>query len=188
MPATLTDPAWLREAHAGVAALADADLVSLWGGLDLSSPRAARNALLEHVPAITTEYGEAAAVVAADWYDEVRSAERVRASFRAIMAEAFPAEFVRKRVKFGAAHLFTPHPAAMLPFLRDVTQEYVLQPGRDTILRSVAADEEASGWERVARPDACGFCRMLSGRFGKTDWVNYPAHGSCNCTARPLWR
>lgn len=185
---TLTDPAWLRDAHAGIAGLASDDLSSLWSGLDLSKPRVARDLLLEHVPAVTATYGQAAAVVAADWYDESRSAQRVPGRFRAVMAPTFPSEYVRKRIRFGAAHLFTETPQLMLPFLLDSMQEYVLQPGRDSILRSVATDREAKGWERVTRPGACDFCHLLSGRFGKTDWVNYPAHGNCNCTAQPIWR
>jgi hypothetical protein len=157
--------------------------------LDLGRPERARDELLAFVPALTVAYGEAAATVAADWYDEVRAAEGVRGRYVATMAAPFPAEHVQARVRFGASHLFTATPAMMLPFLAGAVDEYVLQPGRDTIQRSSVADPRASGWHRQASAGACNFCRMLAGRGGvyRRETAAFAAHGNCGCIAVPSW-
>lgn len=187
MTVSPVDPLWFKEAQAGVWEYASRDLNGLFRSLNLGNPKRARDTLFVEVPQLTSAYGEQTASLAVDWYDELRYLEGVPGRYRASMAPTFPEEFVRKRLRFGAGHLFTETPQLMLPFLLDAAQEYVLQPGRDTILHSVAEDRAAKGWERVTSPDACDFCQRLSGRFGKTDWVNYPAHGNCNCSAVPFW-
>jgi hypothetical protein len=145
--------------------------------------------LLEFVPVLTSTYGDAAATVAADWYDDVRASEGVRGRFAATLADPFPAEAVEARVRFGASHLFTATPALMLPFLSGAVDEYVLQPGRDTIQRSAVADPAASGWHRQASAGACNFCRMLAGRGGvyRQETAAFAAHGNCGCVAVPSW-
>jgi len=185
-----SDVALLGDAQVRISELADRDLTQFWGSLDLNRPERSRDQLLEFVPALTETYGFAAAAVAADWYDEVRAAEGVRGRFAATMADPFPAEYVEKRVRFGASHLFTETPAAMLPFLADAVQEYVLQPARDTVVQSVAADPKATGWHRQTAPGACNFCVMLAGRGGvyrKESSASFAAHGHCHCVAVASW-
>lgn len=184
-----SDVAELRAANESLSRRVEADLRGFWASLDLSQPERARDALLEFVPALTTVYGEGMAAVAADWYDEMRAAEAVPGRFRAEMAAAFPAEYVEARVRYGAGHLFTDAPNEMLSFLSGAVQEYVLQPGRDTVARSTLADPRASGWHRETRGEACGFCRMLAGRGGvyKEATASFASHGHCNCVAAPSW-
>jgi len=183
-----------RLANTSLVELLRGDLATVWRSLDLSRPRAARNVLLEAVPTLTTVHGESAAVIAADWFDEVRALLDVPGSFRAQMAPTVPVEVVEARVRYGARHLFTDTPDQMLPFLETSTSEYVLQPGRDTIQQSSVKDPRAAGWHRETRPtqsyaDGCGFCRMLAGRGGVYKWETAPfaAHGGCSCLAVPSW-
>lgn len=194
MPPSLVEVERFRKANLGILSMVERDLNAFWSTLDLSRPDMARDALLEYVPALTTLYGEPAALIAADWYDELRAAERIPGRYRATMAAPFPAEYVRKRVKYGAGHLFTDSPNQMLPFLRTALSEYVLQPGRDTVQRSAIADPRASGWHRETRPtesypNGCSFCQMLAGRGGVYKWETAPfaAHGGCMCVAVPSW-
>lgn len=189
MTTQVTSSLWHRRAQAGVAVLVGRDVRSLFGSLDLDNPKRARDVLLAEVPQLTSVYGEQSAVIAADWYDELRHVERVPGRFRARMAPAFPEEYVQDRIKYGAAHLFTPTPDQMLPFLLDAVQGYVLQPGRDTIQRSSVADPRASGWHREVSPNACDFCQLLAGRGNvyREATASFAAHGNCNCTARPSW-
>lgn len=191
---TLTEIERFRRANLGILSLVERDLDSFWQTLDLSRPDVARDALLEFVPTLTTLYGEPAALIAADWYDELRAAEGVPGRFRATMAAPFPAEYVQQRVRYGAGHLFTDAPDQTLQFLRTAVSEYVLQPGRDTVQRSAVQDPRASGWHRETRPTAsypsgCGFCRLLAGRGGVYKWDAAPfaAHGGCMCVAVPSW-
>lgn len=185
-----SDVAQLRQAQAALADRVEADLRSFWASLNLERPEASRDALLRYVPVLTTAYGDAAATVAADWYDEMRVAEDVPGRFAATMAEPVPTEYVERRVRFGASHLFTEAPGEMLPFLLGVVNEYALQPGRDTITGSVAADPRAAGWHREASPTACKFCRALVGKGGvyrAEASASFAAHPHCGCSASPSW-
>lgn len=180
----------LRSANRELVRRVERDLNGFWSSLDLTRPERARDALLRFVPALTSAYGEAAAVVAADWFDAVRASEGVPGRFRAGLVEPFPAEFVESRVRFGAAHLFSADPGQTLAFLAGAVQEYALQPGRDTVTRAAVEDPEASGWERRATgASTCRFCRMLIGRGGvyRQGSVGFAAHGHCDCVAVPSW-
>jgi len=187
--ATAADVTRLREANRAVETLAVRALRSFWESLDLTKPEKVRNALVEFVPALTIQYGEIAAVVAADWYDELRLAAEVRSPFSAVMASPVPAEAAVAQVRFGAQHLFTPTPEQTLAFLAGVASKYVLQPGRDTVQQSAVADPAASGWHRETKADACRFCRGLAARGAvyKRASAVVAAHGNCGCVAVPSW-
>ncbi|WP_193314955.1 VG15 protein [Georgenia thermotolerans] len=187
--ATATDVGRLREANAALETLALDALRGFWASLDLSKPEKVRDALVEFLPALTAKYGEVAAVVAADWYDELRASMGVRGRFAAVMAAPVPAAAAVAQVRFGAQHLFTPTPQQTLAFLEGVASKYVLQPGRDTVQQSAAADPAASGWHRETRHEACDFCRLLAGRGGvyRKATAAFAAHHNCHCVAVPSW-
>lgn len=187
--ATASDIATIRAANRGVVALATRDLRAFWSSLNLDRPEAARDALLRFVPVLTAQYGEVAATVAADFYDDLRLEAGVRPGFRARMAETVPAEAVVARTRFGAQHLFTEAPGQALAFLTGAVSKYVLQPGRSTIAGSAKADPAASGWHRETRPGACDFCRLLAGRGAvyRRETARFAAHDDCGCVAVPSW-
>lgn len=188
--ATAADVERLRQANQAVETLALRALREFWASLDLNRPEAVRDALVEFLPALTGQYGEIAAVVAADWYDELREAADVRSRFSAVMASPVPAEAAVAQVRFGAQHLFTPTPQQTLTFLEGTTSKYVLQPGRDSVAESTRLDPDAAGWHRETRHNACKFCRMLAGRGGvyhKESTAKFAAHHHCHCVALPSW-
>lgn len=178
----------LRAANRGVTVLAGRQLAALWATLDLGRPERARDTLVEYVPTITTAYGEIAATVAADWYEDVREST-VDGRFAAEMAATVERERVAARVRFFAGHLFTDFPAGTLSSLAGAVEKYVLQPGWDTITLNTNRDPAAVGWHRETRPGACKFCRMLAGRGGvyRRSTVDFAAHDSCHCVAVPSW-
>lgn len=183
------DVAELRGANAELSRRVVADLTGFWNTLDLTKPEAARDALMYFVPELTTRYGEAAALVAADWYDAVRAADGVEARYAAEQADTFAKEWVEQRTRYGARHLFSDTPEKMLRFMDGVVQQYALQPGRDTIAHAAVTDPAANGWKRDARGDSCSFCRMLEGRGAvyKSSTVRFVAHGDCHCVPVPDW-
>jgi len=187
--ATPAEVARFKRANAGIVRLLRRDLDAFWATLDLSRPDAARDALLEFLPLLSDTYGDMAAAVAADWYDELREAAQVPGAFRAMPADLVPADVVRSRARFGAQHLWSPAPEQTLTFLASAMSKYVLQPGWDTIQGSAMRDPQASGWRRVTRPNGCRFCRMLAGRGGvyKKATAHFASHGNCNCAAVPDW-
>lgn len=188
--ATPAEIARHRAANRGIVATMTRDLNRFWATLDLTDPAGARDALLRFMPLLTTQYGEMAAVVAADWYDDLRASAGAAGRFAAEVAEVVPAGVVQERTRFGAQHLWTPSPEQTLAFLTSAASKYVLQPGRDTIQRSSMRDPAAAGWRRVTRAGACKFCRMLAGRGAvyKQSTAFFASHdGKCNCAAVPEW-
>lgn len=67
---------------------------------------------------------------------------------------------------------------------------HVLDGGRQTVNRSVAADQRAIGWARVASATACAFCSMLASRgpVYKADTVDFLTHKGCACGTEPVFR
>lgn len=187
--ATRADVEALRLANEGAVRLATRDLDGFWRSLNLDRPERARDALLRFMPALVEQYGEAVAVVAADWYDDLRAAEGAPGRFQARMADPVAAERVEARVRFGAQHLFTESPSQTLVFLTSALTKYVLEPGRLTVSESTRADPAAVGWHRETRGDACDFCRLLAGRGGvyKEATARFAAHDDCHCVAVPSW-
>jgi len=184
----------LQAANRGLTRLAERDLRAFWATLDLTRPERARDLLLQFTPALVEQYGEAAATVAADFYDDLRAAEGVPGRFSARMADPVSAERVQARTRFAAQHLFTESPDQMLAFLAGAVSKYVLEPGRATIVESTAADPAAAGWHRETRSSetyasGCDFCRRLVSRGAvyKESTARFAAHDDCHCVALPSW-
>lgn len=187
-----------RRANQGIAALVERDLEAFWATLNLTRPESARDELLAFLPILMTEYGEIAATVAADWFDELRIeavasglfvATGAAATYTATLAPVTPAAVIQKQVRFGAQHLFTDNPDQTLVFLKGEATKYALQPGRDTITRNAGRDPQARGWQRFTRAGSCKFCRMLSSRGGvyTNASSHFSAHHHCNCVSAPTW-
>lgn len=175
-----------RQANAALSTLVRAELADLFDTLDLSRPEAARDALLEIVPALTEEYGQSAAGLAAEWYEEQRAASGATGGFRATMAPSVPASAVQSQIRYQAGQLWTPTPEAALSTLLTSVDKFVKQPGRDTIARN--ANREGVRWARVpSGSKTCAFCLTLasrdavyaSRRAAGGDGNKY--HGLCDC-------
>ena len=177
----------LRLANNGITSLAQRDLRGFFGSLNLERPERSRDALLTFIPILTAAYGEAAATVAADWYDELRADSTATGRYTATMAPVVAADVVQKRTRFGASHLFTDAPDGMLPFLEGIVDEYVLQPGRDTVSTSASEDAKARWAVVPSGANTCEFCAMLAGRGAVYHQEVDSFHAHCNCVATPIW-
>lgn len=179
----------LRKALIGVRALVDRDLTAFFASLNLDRPESARDQLLEFVPLLVAEYGDVAASFAADWYDEMRDSESVPGRFRAAEQASPYSDATDGLVRRAAGALFTDAPADALVTLTASAGKYALAAGRQTIVTATDLDPRASGWKRVTRSGACGFCRMLAGRGGvyKERTAHFASHGDCNCASVPDW-
>jgi len=186
---TAADAERLRLAQAGIRALVVRDLEAFFTSLNLGQPESARDALLEFMPVLVSSYGESAAAMAADWYDEVRASEGVPGRYRAQIAVPDQSEAAVDTVRRAAAALFTDSPATTLLSLTAAAPKYALTGSRETIVRSTDRDPRAVGWQRVVRSGACRFCRMLHGRGAvyKESTALFAAHKECNCAAAPSW-
>jgi hypothetical protein len=184
----------LVEAHqADLATLtrqAERDLAALWQ--HITSPDVARDVLMDVLPDYVSFYGSAAATLGADWYDELREAEDVPGSFRAIPVEPPDREQAQALARWGIGPLFQPEPnvEAALTLLQGGLQRIVANADRDSVALSAIDDPRADGWQRLGIGANCGFCNMLISRgavYTKAT-VRFGAHDHCNCYAAPAFK
>lgn len=178
----------IRSALDGIHTLIERDVRSAWAGVDLSNPAGVRDEFLRFTPELVRVYGDGAATLAADWYDELRTEQRLVGRFRAELAVGVPDAWVEERVRFGAGSLWA-NPEDFPKFIVDISHGYVTQAYGDTISGAVKADPTAVGWERIPNSGACKFCIMLAGRGGvyKESTSRFASHSGCRCSAAPSW-
>lgn len=165
-----------------------AELEDFFSSLNLARPEAVRDALLEFMPILTAQYGDVAATLAADWYDETRAASGAAGRFRALTAPGVPSEAVEAKVRYLAGHLWTPDAAEMLGGLLVAADKYVKQPGRDTMANN--AKREGVRWARVPTgKKTCSWCLVLASRDAvysskqSAGGDGHKYHGDCDCVA-----
>ncbi len=184
--------AQFERANDGIAALVDRDMAAFFALLDFTRPDAVKADLFDYVPALVSQYGDIAATVAADWYEELREAEGVDGIFRAPLAPSVPLDQVNGRIGYAtraSGPLFLGDSATLTAFMSLMANEYALQPGRDTVMQ--AAHRDNAAYARVPERGACKFCLMLASRgfvYSKdTVGDSKKFHGKCRCTAMPVW-
>lgn len=169
--------------------LATIDLDVLWR--DVSDAVVARELLAEVLPELTAIYGEAAASLAADWYDEIRELEAPPNArrFSAQVATLPPREQTDVIARFVVGPMFSidPNPSAALDLAHGSLQRLIADMDRGTTIGSSISDPSSNGWRRVTDGNACDFCRMLSGRGAvyREATVNFGAHDHCGCSGVP---
>lgn len=187
---TRADVTRLVRGQRRIADYAADDLRRLFASFDLSSPDRVRDALLEVVPQLVQEYGDLAAVVAAEWYEEVRDAP---GTFQARLGRSAAEEAVVGNVRYAARHLYTDDPAATIDVLHGAMQRHIAYSGRDTIARSAGADPARPRYARVpAGGRTCAFCEMVASRgfvyaSAKHAGEFEKYHDDCNCQIVPSW-
>lgn len=184
----LTQANEIRRIQSSISAMATADLKEIFRLIEGLEPEAARALVAELLPGVAQTYGDVAAVAAGEWFEDLRVRE-VGTGRPAALASPVPTEQVTQSTRFAAQHLFTDRPDLMEKYLAGQLAKWVATPSRETIIGSIDADPIGYGWQRVVRPDGCGFCRMLADRGGvytrKSVW--FAAHANCNCGAVPSW-
>lgn len=181
-----------EQANNGIADLVERDLQLFLAALNFDRPQSVQAALFEFVPALVSEYGDVAASVAADWYEELRDLEGVGGSFRAPLAPPVPVAQVNGRLGFATrpdGPLWTGDTATLSAFVGMMSNEYALQPGRETVMQ--AAHKDNAAYARVPEPGACKFCIMLASRgfvySQSTVGDTKKFHGKCRCNPMPIW-
>lgn len=177
--------------------MAKEDLAGLIAGLDLTRPEVVRDALLEVVPVLVREYGDVAAVAAAEWYEETRAVQ-VSGRFTAVPAAAVDSAQVEATVRWAAGGLFTDDTADVLARLEGAVQRYITYSARETVRRNVKSDPSRPRYARVpSGPSTCAFCGMLASRgfvyhtersagdLGRG--VGDDFHDDCDCQVVPEW-
>lgn len=180
---TLAEVTAYRRAQQAVSAEAKDRLASFWAGLDVWEIDQVRNALEDYFPAIVAEYGDGTATLAAEWFEQ-QTAER------AVLADPVPEDVANARMRWAIGGILTAGPSQAISTLNVVLDEYVKQPGRDTIANSAA--RAGIGWARVpSGAETCAFCLMLASRgavysSAQTAGEGGTYHGDCDCVATPI--
>lgn len=195
--------------NAGIVALAAAQTAGLWPQVDWASPAAA-DAVRTLYGAIVGQFGQSAAAVAAQFYDEQR-AEHDLPQYTASMSDPLPSVMLDKIV---TSAFLGGEPKSDVPVDEQTTsdlpvdqmvparldgqlQRLVLQPGRETIAENVEKDPAKPRYVRVptsAKP--CAFCVMLASRELGPNFAGYTSahnalfrvngekfHKFCDCVA-----
>lgn len=174
-----------RQANSELSRLVQRDLAAFFASLNLGTPEAARDALLEFLPVLAAQYGDVAASLAAEFYEEMRAASGAVGAFTALSAPGVPAEAVQAKVRYLSGHLWTPEPDGMLGGLLTAADKYVKQPGRSTVAAN--AKREGVRWARVPTgAKTCSFCLVLASRdavYHSQDTASAHYHGACDCVA-----
>lgn len=199
-----------RVANKELSGLVAAELGSYFAALDLSRPEAARNALLEFMPLLVSQYGQVSQALAMDWYEESRAESGAAGRFLATAPKPpVSDERVEAKVRYAAGHLFDQEyesqdsdgppivirkPAnanAALGSLTVATDKYVKQYGRETM--SWNAKREGARYARVpSGAKTCAFCLVLASRdavylskrsAGDSKGTGFgdDFHGDCDC-------
>lgn len=183
---TASEVSAYRRAQQAVSAAARGHLASFWSSLDVWQVDAVRDALEQFFPALAAQYGDAAAALAADWFElTVGSSAVLGSPVAELQANA--------SMRWALGDILKGNPARSLAALSGVLDRLVKQPGRDTIRQSAAS--AGIGYARVpSGSETCAFCLMLASRGGvyeskrsalrKSDGDKY--HDDCNCVAVPV--
>lgn len=180
------------QANRDIRTLVLRDLGAFWLTLDSLSADETRDALLDVVPVLVTTYGDTAAAIAADYYDDLRDAAGVRGRFTATLADNVDFDTVASRVRWSVSPLYSANPdrAATLGRLAQNVDELTLRPGRDTIAESAGRDPAKARWARVPVGKTCAFCLMTASRgavYRSEQSAGRKYHGDCDCTPTPIW-
>lgn len=180
------------EAHQGLVdltALARRDLAAFWALVQDWPADQVRDALMDVLPALGDQYGDAAAELAASYFETAREQSGVRGSFSPVLAERPDRARWEALARWGVDPLFAAEPdaTAALSRVSGGLQRTIADQHRLTVVESSIADPAASGWRRVGVGDSCGFCRMLidRGHVYTEATSTFRSHDNCNCAASP---
>ena len=204
-----------RQAVADLTTLARRDLAAFWALVQGWPADEVRDALMEVLPALGEQYGDAAAALAADYFETAREAAEVQGTFSPVIAEAPDRARWEALSRWGVDPLRVtpktpqvdddgdpfdfgpdaePDYAAALSRVSGGLQRTIADRHRLTIVESSIADPAASGWRRVARAGACDFCKVLADRRSDGEngvyteaSVQFKSHDNCSCMASPSW-
>jgi hypothetical protein len=187
--ATSAQLARFRANNAELVRLAQGTLTEFWASLNVAgNPLDVKSALLAFFPELVTSYGDAAALLGADFYDETRNVPVSASRFRATLAAPPKRAQSLAVARWGLGPLFEPdpNPGQALIDLLGATQRMVLQAGRTSIITAAGNDPVRTGFARIPIGKTCPWCTMLASR-GFVYWSEESAgefdkwHNDCDC-------
>lgn len=185
-----------RSANNALVELARRDLEAVWLGLDLTDARSVGAVLESMFPDLVQTYGSTAALLAVDYYDELRGVAPSVGRFNSVMSsDAVNIEQAQAKARWAIGPLFgVADPAQALSNLGLGLDHLVKQFGRDTIAKNAAKDPSKAQWARVpGGRETCSWCLIMASRgavYGSKAAAGggmNKYHGKCDCTPTPIW-
>jgi hypothetical protein len=175
-----------------VGALALADTLTFWRGLDVSNPPAVDAELRAFLPDLFDAWVPLAAEVGASFYEEARDSAGAPGVFTVELAEAPSLERVNALAGWAASPLFSATPSVELALSKLVggAQRVVSGGARDTVELAARKDPGEPKFARHASANACAFCAMLATRgpaYRSEGSAGGKYHDHCHCVAVPVW-
>lgn len=133
------------------------DLMSIWNAARRLPDLEARQYMFEALSVILETYGATAGDITADWWDSMM----VDPTFLARPATAFNHEQMLAKIGWATSTIISKK-ADPFDRMAQLVQQAIFGAQRQTVI-TTAADHKL-GYARVARPDACAFCRILASR------------------------
>lgn len=190
--AQLTDEHRAAQSSLRAHALADfALLVPLWTGDDNSLGNLAQAT----VPLIGA-YRQISGSLGASYYAAFRTAEEVNGRPAIKLAGPAAADKITTSIRVTSRVVnragLSPEQARgrAISQMSGAVTRHILGGGRDTIIGSTLADEEALGWARVTDASPCAFCALLAGRgpiYKTEQTAHFSAHDHCTCAVAPMY-
>lgn len=164
--------------------LADRDLARLWRLV--AEGASAEVALRDLLPALVTEYGQAGAALAAEWYDDQREKAGVGGRFTAMPMDA---DDRGAQALVGWALSEARDDAGLQSLILGGVQRRIADHVRYTVAGNSVADPKADGWQRTGAGE-CPFCAMLIGRGAvySESGADFASHDHCKCSAVPAFK
>ena len=150
------DAARFRAANQELEDRIEKNIRQLWRGLGAVSPQEKRDALMDYVPGLVDTYGQVAATIAAEYFEEMTGGT-------AVLADTYSREAVQGSVRAFAGRLWTGEQATVAAGVSAAARRHMLQRGRSTLYES-ALRAPGVAYARVPEPGACNWCLLLSSR------------------------
>jgi hypothetical protein len=193
-----------------------AALARLWPQVDPLSGATALSGYKDGVAALVEQFSQASISLAADFYDAARDAAGVTGSFSVPIIDTPPRSLVDAGVDWAmrAQAEMDATEAAIMARVDAAMQKAITDAARDEVVAAVEGDDQALGFVRVARPDACYFClaqamrrkrptdgekvgrpgvyksRGTAGGFANDDFTGSGIakfHNNCHCVIEPVF-
>lgn len=136
--------------------LAEADIRKMWQAAELQSDVEFIAYVVQAFPQIVDPYHQMAAQAAATIFEEDFPAQAATAPV--VVADPLPKEQLVKSAEWALSADGTD----AIDRMAGTTQRAIYDGDRETTVEN--ASSRGMRWVRVARPDACAFCKMLSAR------------------------
>lgn len=182
-----------RSLNADLNELAKRDLEAFWSRVDTTDIAAAREALSTFMVSLAETYGQSAALIASQFYDDLRIASpNAVGKYRAILGGTVDKAAIDGTARWAVGALVDGE-GSVTDRASGAMQRIISQHGRDTIALNSRRDPSPGGWARVPTGiTTCGFCRSLASRgpayrSAASAGQGNHYHDRCDCVPTQIW-